>query len=69
MTTARSRTKTPALLTTQDVAERLAVDPSTVRRWIEDGRLPAVKPGRQWRIDPTELDQLLHVSSSVVVNR
>lgn len=53
-------------MTTEEVAHRLAVDPSTVRRWIDDGRLPAVKPGRRWRIDPADLDQLLRVSRAVV---
>lgn len=60
--TKRSQPDTPALLTTAQVAARLAVDPSTVRRWIEDGRLPATKPGGQHRIDPADLDELLHVS-------
>lgn len=54
---------TPRLLTTVAAATRLNVDPSTVRRWIEDGRLPAVKPGRDYRIDPGDLDALLAVSS------
>jgi len=66
MGTAKSRPLQPALLTTEQVAHRLSVDPSTVRRWIEDGRLPAVKPGREWRIDPGDLDQLLTVSRAVV---
>ena len=56
---------------TEEVAERLAVDPSTVRRWIEDGRLPAVKPGREYRIDPEDLAEFLAVSriSSPLVAR
>ena len=52
------------LLTTDAVARRLKVDPSTVRRWIDDGRLPAVKPGRHYRIDPADLDDFLAVSST-----
>lgn len=66
MTTRSQPVETPArpkLLTTVAAAARLGVDPSTVRRWIEDGRLPAVKPGRDYRIDPADLDELLRMSS------
>lgn len=42
------------LLTTEQVARRLAVDPNTVRRWIKAGDLEAVKAGRGWRVHPTE---------------
>jgi excisionase family DNA binding protein len=66
MSKSRSRSAQPALLTVSQVAAHLAVDPSTVRRWIEDGRLPAVKPGGQWRIHPDELHQLLRVSTPLV---
>lgn len=66
MSKSRSRTVGPSLLTTDQVAARLAVDPSTVRRWIDDGRLPAVKPGGAWRIDPADLDELLRMSRPLV---
>jgi excisionase family DNA binding protein len=53
----------PRLLTTGDVADRLGVTPYTVRRWVADGRLPAVKlPGggrTQWRFRAADLDALL----------
>jgi excisionase family DNA binding protein len=39
----------PNLLTTQDVQRLIRVDRSTIYRMAEDGRLPAVKVGRQWR--------------------
>lgn len=39
-----------ALLTTRDIATRAHVDPSTVRRWVDEGRLDAtVTPGGQYR--------------------
>jgi excisionase family DNA binding protein len=37
------------LLTTQQLQDLIRVDRSTIYRMAEDGRLPAVKVGRQWR--------------------
>ena len=39
----------PTFLTTREVQDLINVDRSTVYRMAEDGRLPAVKVGRQWR--------------------
>ena len=36
-------------LTSQEMQELINVDRSTVYRMAEDGRLPGVKVGRQWR--------------------
>lgn len=36
-------------LTAKDLQELIRVDKSTIYRMAEDGRLPAVKVGRQWR--------------------
>ena len=47
------------LLSTDEVAEVLAVKPKTVRRWIADGELPAVKLHRQRRVRADELGRLL----------
>jgi excisionase family DNA binding protein len=47
------------LLSTEQVADALAVQPKTVRRWIASGELPAVKLHRQWRIRAEELERLL----------
>ena len=43
------------LLTTFEVAERLKVSASTVRRLARQGRLPAVRVGRLWRFYSQEL--------------
>ncbi len=43
------------LLTIIEVAERLRVDPKTVRRWIGGGELAAYRVGRQWRISEDQL--------------
>ncbi len=38
----------------------LHVDRSTVYRMAEDGRLPAIKVGRQWRFPATQIEALLN---------
>ena len=41
----------------QSVADRLDVDPKTIRRWIASGRLTAYRVGGKIvRLDPAEVD-------------
>jgi excisionase family DNA binding protein len=47
------------LMTASQVGELLDVDPSTVYRMAADGRLDAVRVGRQWRFPREEIDALL----------
>ena len=49
-------THTRPLLSVRETAERLNVSVATVRRYIRDGRLPAVRVGGVVRIDPAELE-------------
>lgn len=46
------------LLTTTQVAEMIQMDVVTVRRWARQGRLPAIKVGNRWRIEPDFLESL-----------
>jgi excisionase family DNA binding protein len=46
-------------LSVLDVAKRLQLSDETVRRWAAEGRLAAVRVGRQWRIYPHEVDRFL----------
>lgn len=48
-----------SLLTTKQVQELFKVDRSTIYRMAEDGRLPAVKVGRQWRFPQDHVESLL----------
>jgi excisionase family DNA binding protein len=56
------QTNGQSLLTAQQVQGMFGVDRSTVYRMAEDGRLPALKIGRQWRFRPEEIDRLLAAS-------
>ena len=47
------------LLTIQETAQMLKVNPITVRRYIESGRLPAVRVGRGVRVRKEAVDQLI----------
>ena len=47
------------MLTAKDIQEMLQVDRSTIYRMADDGRLPAVKVGRQWRFPQDAVAQFL----------
>ena len=42
-----------------EVAERLGVSPDTVTRWCRQGRIPGIKPGRDWRVPASVAEDLL----------
>lgn len=46
-------------LTTKDLQDLIRVDKSTIYRMAEDGRIPAVKVGRQWRFPEHAVRQML----------
>ena len=48
------------LLTIHEVAGLLKVKESTVRTWIKDGDLRAVKFGREWRVIQKDLEAYLN---------
>lgn len=49
-------------LTSQDIQELISVDRSTVYRMAEDGRLPGIKVGRQWRFPADQVAAQLGVT-------
>ena len=55
---------TPQYLTPEQVGERFLTTKWTVRRWIEAGRLPAVRLGRRWLI-PVEAVEALGQTTQV----
>jgi excisionase family DNA binding protein len=49
-------------LTVPEVAERLRMNPETIRVWLRDGRLSGVRPGGKragWRIPESEVRRVL----------
>lgn len=48
-----------ALLTVPEVAARLRINRATVVRWIKDGTLPAVRVGRDYRVEEPVLVALI----------
>lgn len=52
------------LLTSHEVQAMINVDLSTVYRMAEDGRLPGVKVGRQWRFPSEQVTQLFGVDAA-----
>lgn len=46
-------------LTTAEVAAELRLHPETIRRWINEGKLPALRvAASSYRIERTDLEQL-----------
>jgi excisionase family DNA binding protein len=45
------------LLTIPETAKVLGVSEDTVEALIRQGRIPAFRVGRQWRVDPKRLDE------------
>lgn len=47
------------MLSVEDVANELKVNPETVRVWIRSGELVALSIGRGYRISRTDLDDFI----------
>jgi excisionase family DNA binding protein len=52
------------LLTTSQVQDKLRVDRTTIYRMVEDGRLPAIRVGKQWRFQEDEIARWLQARGS-----
>lgn len=51
--------ETVELMTVEQVAEYLQMNPQVVRRWLNEKRLPGIKIGKEWRIAKEDLDKYL----------
>ncbi|MGH2859180.1 MAG: helix-turn-helix domain-containing protein, partial [Solirubrobacteraceae bacterium] len=52
-------------LTVAEVAERLKLNQQTVRNWIDQGSLPALRVGRRVRIRRADFQRILEESYSL----
>jgi excisionase family DNA binding protein len=52
-------TETGNWLTVEEAAERLRVKPRTMRKWAQTGEISAWKAGRDWRIDPADVQRYI----------
>lgn len=52
------------MLTVHEVADLLKVRESTVRAWINDNTLRAVKFGREWRVAHKDLETFLNLHAN-----
>ncbi|MEM1138316.1 MAG: helix-turn-helix domain-containing protein [Pseudomonadota bacterium] len=48
------------LLTVHETAEALKVKESTIRSWIREKKLRAIKFGREWRVAVVDLETFLN---------
>ena len=46
-------------LTLPQVARLLGLNPSTIRLWVSEQRLPAVRVGRRWMVRRGDLEEML----------
>ena len=54
------------LLSARQVQEVLHIDRSTVYRMAEDGRLPAIRVGKQWRFPADEIYRVVDTAPPVL---
>ncbi len=47
------------LLTLHEVAEILKIHYQTVRTYIQEGQITAIKIGRNWRVKPEDLEEFV----------
>jgi excisionase family DNA binding protein len=52
------------LITVPDLAQRLQLNPITIRRWIKSGRLPAQKLGKSYRVRVADVLKLVTPEAS-----
>jgi|SRR5579859_5105740 len=53
-----------SFLTVAEVAEILKLNQQTVRNWIDQGSLPALRVGRRVRIRSSDLERLLNAGAT-----
>ncbi len=47
------------LLTVEEVAAYLKINPEVIRRWLREDKLPGVKVGKEWRVSKEDIDDMI----------
>jgi excisionase family DNA binding protein len=45
------------IMTLEEVAKYLKLKPQTIYTWAQDGKIPAVKIGKEWRFKKSVIDK------------
>lgn len=53
------------LLTVHETADQLKVKESTIRAWIRQEKLRAIKFGREWRVAVVDLERFLNENANI----
>ncbi|WP_223814614.1 MULTISPECIES: helix-turn-helix domain-containing protein [Thermoanaerobacterium] len=51
--------------TVKEVAEKLKLNIMTIYKWINQGKIKAVKLGDTWRISETEINRILNENKNI----
>ncbi|OGT38288.1 MAG: excisionase [Gammaproteobacteria bacterium RIFCSPHIGHO2_12_FULL_38_14] len=51
-------------LSVEEIADHLKISKETVYRWLEKGKIPAHRVGKQWRFKPSEVDEWVRSGSA-----
>jgi excisionase family DNA binding protein len=54
------------LMTVAEIAAGLKLNQQTIRNWIDQGRLPAIRVGRRVRIKRSDFEELLTIAAAPV---
>ena len=57
-------TITEPWLSVEQIAAHLGISKETVYRWLEKGKIPAHRVGKQWRFKPSEVDEWVKSGSA-----
>jgi len=56
-----SRLVNNELMTIKEVADFLRISTISAYSWVRDGRLPAIRIGKEWRVRSRDLDEWLEL--------
>ncbi len=51
-------------LSVEEIADHLKISKETVYRWLDKGKIPAHRVGKQWRFKPSEVDDWVKSGSA-----